>query len=143
MSPVRLGELATEIYGEDRVTVVDTLPDALDRAAGLADEGGVGGRRAGHRVHHHRRRGAHAAGCGRAVKYVVLVLVAVVLFLLVTRYREGRLARGGVSSGARIRIEGLLAQGREADAVADYRRETGASLAEAQQVVGRWAAERR
>ena len=43
MSPARLGALATEIYGEDRVTVVDTLPDALDRAAGLADEGGVGG----------------------------------------------------------------------------------------------------
>jgi hypothetical protein len=77
------------------------------------------------------------------VKYVVLVLVAVVLFLLVTRYREGRLARGAVSSGTRIRIEGLLAQGREADAVAVYRQETGAGLAEAQQVVGRWAAERR
>jgi hypothetical protein len=77
------------------------------------------------------------------VKYVVLVLVAVVLFLLVTRYREGRLARGGLSSGARIRVEGLLAQGREADAVAIYREETGASLAQAQQVVGRWAAERR
>ena len=43
MSPSRLGQLATEIYGEDRVTVVDNLPDALDRAAGLADEGGVGG----------------------------------------------------------------------------------------------------
>ena len=43
MSPARLGELASEIYGEDRVTVVDNLPDALDRAAGLADEGGVGG----------------------------------------------------------------------------------------------------
>jgi dihydrofolate synthase / folylpolyglutamate synthase len=43
MSPSRLGRLATEIYGENRVTVVDTLPDALDRAAGLADEGGVGG----------------------------------------------------------------------------------------------------
>ncbi|MHB8273219.1 MAG: dihydrofolate synthase, partial [Dermatophilaceae bacterium] len=28
---------------EDRVTVVENLPDALDRAAGLADEGGVGG----------------------------------------------------------------------------------------------------
>ena len=43
MSPATLGELATEIFGEDRVTVVDDLPDALDRAAGLADEGGVGG----------------------------------------------------------------------------------------------------
>jgi dihydrofolate synthase/folylpolyglutamate synthase len=43
MSPDRLGRLATEIYGEDRVTVIDNLPDALDRAAGMADEGGVGG----------------------------------------------------------------------------------------------------
>ena len=43
MSPARLGELATEIFGEDRVTVVADLPDALDLAAGLADEGGVGG----------------------------------------------------------------------------------------------------
>ena len=42
-TPTRLGELAAEIFGEDRVTVVDDLPDALDRAAGLADEGGVGG----------------------------------------------------------------------------------------------------
>jgi hypothetical protein len=77
------------------------------------------------------------------VKYLVLALVLVVLFLLATRYREGRLARGGVSSGARIRIEGLLAQGREADAVEVYRGESGASLAEAQRVVGRWAADRR
>ena len=43
MNPDRLGRLATEIYGEDRVTVIDNLPDALDRAAELADEGGVGG----------------------------------------------------------------------------------------------------
>jgi Folylpolyglutamate synthase len=43
MSPDRLGRIAIEIYGEDRVTVVENLPDALDRAAGLADEGGVGG----------------------------------------------------------------------------------------------------
>jgi hypothetical protein len=77
------------------------------------------------------------------VKYLVLALVLMVLFLLATRYREGRLARGGVSSGARIRIEGLLAQGREADAVEVYRSESGASLAEAQRVVGRWAADRR
>ena len=40
MSPRRLGEIATEIFGEHRVTVVDDLPDALDQAAGLADEGG-------------------------------------------------------------------------------------------------------
>jgi len=43
MNPDRLGRLAAEIYGEDRVIVVDNLPDALDRAAELADEGGVGG----------------------------------------------------------------------------------------------------
>jgi len=43
MAPAELGELAVDIFGEDRVTVVDSLPDALDTAAGLADEGGVGG----------------------------------------------------------------------------------------------------
>jgi dihydrofolate synthase / folylpolyglutamate synthase len=43
ISPERLGELATEIYGEGRVTVVGNLPDALDQAAGMADEGGFGG----------------------------------------------------------------------------------------------------
>jgi dihydrofolate synthase / folylpolyglutamate synthase len=42
-SPAELGELAVDIFGEGRVTVVDDLPDALDVAAGLADEGGVGG----------------------------------------------------------------------------------------------------
>ncbi|WP_141786685.1 bifunctional folylpolyglutamate synthase/dihydrofolate synthase [Ornithinicoccus hortensis] len=41
--PARLGELAAEIFGEDRVTVVPDLPDALDTAAGLADEGGMSG----------------------------------------------------------------------------------------------------
>jgi dihydrofolate synthase/folylpolyglutamate synthase len=40
MSPRRLGELAADVFGEHRVTVVDDLPDALDRAAGLADAGG-------------------------------------------------------------------------------------------------------
>ncbi|MDF2092854.1 bifunctional folylpolyglutamate synthase/dihydrofolate synthase [Knoellia sp. 3-2P3] len=43
MRPEDLGELAADIFGEDRVTVVHQLPDALDTAAGLADEGGVGG----------------------------------------------------------------------------------------------------
>jgi len=43
VNPGRLGQLAVEIYGESRVTVVDNLPDALDRAAGMADEGGFGG----------------------------------------------------------------------------------------------------
>lgn len=41
--PDRLGQLAAEFFGEDRVTVVPDLPDALDLAAGLADEGGVSG----------------------------------------------------------------------------------------------------
>jgi dihydrofolate synthase/folylpolyglutamate synthase len=43
MAPTELGELAADIFGEDRVTVIDSLPEALDTAAGLADEGGVGG----------------------------------------------------------------------------------------------------
>ena len=43
MSPKALGDIAVEIYGEGRVSVVDSLPEALDRAAGLADEGGVAG----------------------------------------------------------------------------------------------------
>ncbi len=43
MRPSTLGEIAVGIFGEHRVTVVDDLPDALDRAAGLADEGGVNG----------------------------------------------------------------------------------------------------
>jgi dihydrofolate synthase/folylpolyglutamate synthase len=43
ISPERLGRMAVEIYGEGRVSVVDNLPDALDRAAGMADEGGFGG----------------------------------------------------------------------------------------------------
>ena len=42
INPESLGRLAAEIYGEDRVTVVDNLPDALDRAAEMADQGGVG-----------------------------------------------------------------------------------------------------
>jgi dihydrofolate synthase/folylpolyglutamate synthase len=43
MSPRQLGEIAADVFGEHRVTVVEDLPEALDRAAGLADEGGVGG----------------------------------------------------------------------------------------------------
>ena len=43
IKPARLGALAAEFFGEDRVTVVDNLPDALDIAAELADDGGVAG----------------------------------------------------------------------------------------------------
>ncbi len=43
MPAAALGRVAEEIFGENRVTVVDNLPDALDRAAELADEGGVAG----------------------------------------------------------------------------------------------------
>lgn len=43
MRPARLGEIAGEVFGEHRVTVIDELPDALDHAAQLADEGGVAG----------------------------------------------------------------------------------------------------
>ncbi len=41
--PERLGQLAAELFGADRVTVVPDLPDALDLAGGLADEGGMSG----------------------------------------------------------------------------------------------------
>ncbi|MEO7752882.1 MAG: cyanophycin synthetase, partial [Terracoccus sp.] len=43
MSPTRLGQLAVEVFGEDRVTVVDHLPDALEQAVTLAEENGMGG----------------------------------------------------------------------------------------------------
>ncbi|MBB2985149.1 bifunctional folylpolyglutamate synthase/dihydrofolate synthase [Terracoccus luteus] len=43
LSPTRLGELATELYGEGRVTVVDSLPDALETAVTLAEQDGLGG----------------------------------------------------------------------------------------------------
>jgi dihydrofolate synthase/folylpolyglutamate synthase len=43
MAPAELGKLAAEVFGEHRVHVVADLPDALDLAAQLADEGGVGG----------------------------------------------------------------------------------------------------
>jgi dihydrofolate synthase / folylpolyglutamate synthase len=41
--PDRLGQLCAEYFGEDRVSVVDALPEAVDVAAGMADDGGVGG----------------------------------------------------------------------------------------------------
>ncbi|WP_068260929.1 bifunctional folylpolyglutamate synthase/dihydrofolate synthase [Janibacter limosus] len=43
MRPDRLGEIAAEVFGDHRVTVIAELPDALDHAAQLADEGGVAG----------------------------------------------------------------------------------------------------
>lgn len=43
MRPRRLGEIAAEVFGDHRVTVIDELPDALDHAAQLADDGGVSG----------------------------------------------------------------------------------------------------
>ena len=43
LNPAELGALAAEVFGEHRVTVVADLSDALDRAAELADEGGVNG----------------------------------------------------------------------------------------------------
>lgn len=43
ISPRRLGEMAVGYFGEDRVTVVDDLPDALDIAAGISDDGGMSG----------------------------------------------------------------------------------------------------
>ncbi len=41
--PERLAEIAVAYFGEDRVSLVPDLPDALDTAAGLADEGGMSG----------------------------------------------------------------------------------------------------
>ncbi|MGB3858373.1 MAG: folylpolyglutamate synthase/dihydrofolate synthase family protein [Ornithinimicrobium sp.] len=41
--PNRLGEIAAGYFGADRVSVVGDLPDALDVAAGMADEGGMSG----------------------------------------------------------------------------------------------------
>ncbi|QFG67957.1 bifunctional folylpolyglutamate synthase/dihydrofolate synthase [Ornithinimicrobium pratense] len=45
--PHRLGELCAEYFGQDRVTVVQDLPEALDVAAGLADDSSSGGGVAG------------------------------------------------------------------------------------------------
>lgn len=43
VSPTRLGEIALGYFGEDRVSVIRDLPDALDTAAGMADDGGMTG----------------------------------------------------------------------------------------------------
>ena len=41
LSPTELGAVAVDIYGEDRVSVVPDLADALDQAAALAEAGGA------------------------------------------------------------------------------------------------------
>ena len=38
MSPAQLGELAIEVFGEDRVLIRDRLDDAIEAAVGLADD---------------------------------------------------------------------------------------------------------
>ena len=43
LDPEKLGELAREVFGESRVTVVDALPDALEQAVTLAEQDGMGG----------------------------------------------------------------------------------------------------
>ncbi|HKX68103.1 MAG TPA: folylpolyglutamate synthase/dihydrofolate synthase family protein [Intrasporangium sp.] len=43
MPAAQLGALATDVFGESRVTVEGNLPDALDRAVALAEEEGLGG----------------------------------------------------------------------------------------------------
>jgi dihydrofolate synthase/folylpolyglutamate synthase len=41
IDPYELGEIAEDVFGEDRVQVVDRLDDALDRAMGMAEAGGL------------------------------------------------------------------------------------------------------
>jgi dihydrofolate synthase/folylpolyglutamate synthase len=44
MDPTDLGEIAIDVFGEDRVKIFDRLDDALDYAMGRAEEGGqIGG----------------------------------------------------------------------------------------------------
>jgi dihydrofolate synthase/folylpolyglutamate synthase len=44
LDPHELGEIAEDVFGEDRVHVADRLDDAVDQAIGLAEFGGqVGG----------------------------------------------------------------------------------------------------
>jgi dihydrofolate synthase/folylpolyglutamate synthase len=42
MPAEQLGEVATEVFGADRVRVVPRLDDAIDAAVSLAEESGVG-----------------------------------------------------------------------------------------------------
>jgi dihydrofolate synthase/folylpolyglutamate synthase len=41
MDPAELGEIAIDVFGEERVTVFERLDDALDHAIGKAEEGGL------------------------------------------------------------------------------------------------------
>ena len=43
MDPVRRGEIAADIFGEDRVSVVPSLPDAIDEAVRIAELEEIGG----------------------------------------------------------------------------------------------------
>jgi dihydrofolate synthase/folylpolyglutamate synthase len=43
LDPARLGQLAVDVFGEHRVTVVPNLPDALEQAVTLAEADGIGG----------------------------------------------------------------------------------------------------
>lgn len=43
LNPAELGELAAEIFGPDRVSVVPALPDAIEEAVTLAEQDGLGG----------------------------------------------------------------------------------------------------
>ncbi len=43
MPPQELGALARDVFGEDRVTVVPDLPDALEQAVTIAETDGLGG----------------------------------------------------------------------------------------------------
>lgn len=43
LDPTVLGEIAVEVFGEERVSVIPALPDAIERAVGLAEDEGLGG----------------------------------------------------------------------------------------------------
>ncbi len=43
MDPAELGELAADLFGSGRVSVVPALPDALEEAVTLAEQEGIGG----------------------------------------------------------------------------------------------------
>lgn len=43
LDPAELGQLAAEVFGEHRVHVASSLPDAIDLAVGLAEADGIGG----------------------------------------------------------------------------------------------------